>query len=129
MSDRKCEDRIDEAMESLEFDLEAMIRVSGGDVFDEDDERDIKLLKYIKDDDINDYSVHELAAGISNYSVYRAEISGGGPSSYIEAKVDGDGDLIEVTYHFLDWFDGAKRKVSENSYIWNYMRDYIIGDR
>ena len=129
MSDRKCEDRIDEAMENLEFDLEAMIRVSGGDVFDEEDEHDIELLKFIDLDDINDYSVHELAAGISNYTVYRAEISGGGPSSYIEARVDGDGDLIEVTYHFLDWFDGAKRKVSENSYIWNYMRDYIIGDR
>jgi len=30
-----------------------------------------------------------------------------------------------VTYHFLDWFDGAIREVQEGSNVWQYAQTVI----
>jgi hypothetical protein len=58
--------------------------------------------------------------GISVQKVMRIELSTGGPASFIEAYLDDENNVDEVFYHFQDWFDGAKRKVSSHSAIYRY---------
>ena len=58
--------------------------------------------------------------GISTQKVMRIELSTGGPASFIEAYLDNENNVDEVFYHFQDWFDCAKRKVSSYSAIYRY---------
>jgi hypothetical protein len=30
-----------------------------------------------------------------------------------------------MTYHYADWFDHAQRKVSENSYLWDFAMQLV----
>jgi hypothetical protein len=52
------------------------------------------------------------------------ELSWGGPSDFLTVSHDG-AEVIAVTYHFQDWFDGATREVSEGSKVWEYARTVI----
>jgi hypothetical protein len=41
--------------------------------------------------------------------IYRVEMSWGGPSDYFEIEVDPqECQIVDIVYHFLDWFDGAE---------------------
>jgi hypothetical protein len=41
--------------------------------------------------------------------IYRVEMSWGGPSDYFEIEVDPvEHQIVDIVYHFLDWFDGAE---------------------
>jgi len=52
--------------------------------------------------------LHEEPIGYSKATVHRIEYSWGGPQDYFEVWED-DGQITRISYHFLDWFDGATR--------------------
>lgn len=67
---------------------------------------------------------------VDQYLLVRLEISWGGPQDYIELMVDKETkEVMDGTYHFKDWFDGAQWSLSvaelemienEFRYLWDY---------
>ena len=53
-------------------------------------------------------------------SYFRYQISYGGPSEEFRIYVDVGLNIYKVEFWYLDWFDGAKRKVSSDSAIYRY---------
>jgi len=84
---------------------------------------------YAKADEGDDQAqeeIYEQAYGISSYTLVKIELSGGGPSSWLEAKYDTKGDgLLSVKYYFADWFDVASRDVAEGTALWRYADETI----
>lgn len=117
-----CKERIEEEYRRTDDYIELMFKVLDGYEFDEDDEDDKKQLQEIEDDGIDEGTIHEYAAGTSMEKLLTIVLSGGGPSSHIEAIIDEDGYVKSATYHFLDWFDGATRKISEDSAMFRYVQ-------
>ena len=117
-----CKERIEEEYRRADDYIELMFKVLDGYEFDEDDEDDKKQLQEIEDDGIDEGTIHEDAAGTSMEKLLTIVLSGGGPSSHIEAIIDEDGYVKSATYHFLDWFDGATRKISEDSAMFRYVQ-------
>ena len=117
-----CQERIEEEYRRTDDYIELMFKVLDGYEFDEDDEDDKKQLQEIEDDGIDEGTIHEYAAGTSMEKLLTIVLSGGGPSSHIEAIIDEDGYVKSATYHFLDWFDGATRKISEDSAMFRYVQ-------
>jgi hypothetical protein len=117
-----CQERIEEEYRRTDDYIELMFKVLDNDSLDEDDEDDKKLLQQIEEDGIDEGSIHEYAAGTSMEKLLTIVLSGGGPSSHIEAIIDEDGYVKSATYHFLDWFDGATRKISEDSAMFRYVQ-------
>jgi hypothetical protein len=70
--------------------------------------------------------VHEMAYGISVYSVAKVIWSGGGPADWIEITFD-KYDLIKVEYIYQDWYDGARVAVEEDSAVWRYAEEMLEG--
>jgi hypothetical protein len=117
-----CKERIEEEYRRTDDYIELMFKVLDNDTLDEDDEDDKKILQQIEEDGIDEGSIHEYAAGTSMEKLLTIVLSGGGPSSHIEAIIDEDGYVKSATYHFLDWFDGASRKISEDSSMFRYVQ-------
>jgi hypothetical protein len=117
-----CKERIEEEYRRTDDYIELMFKVLDNYEFDEDDEDDKKQLHEIEDDGIDEGTIHEYAAGTSMEKLLTIVLSGGGPSSHIEAIIDEDGYVKSATYHFLDWFDGATRKISEDSAMFRYVQ-------
>ena len=117
-----CKERIEEEYRRADDYIELMFKVLDDYEFDEDDEDDKKLLQLIEEDGIDEGTIHEYAAGTSMEKLLTIVLSGGGPSSHIEAIIDEDGYVKSATYHFLDWFDGATRKISEDSAMFRYVQ-------
>lgn len=105
-----CAQRIDEAMASREADIKAMVEQAEGTEYYGDEE-----------------AIYEYALAVSKYTVVKIELSWGGPSDYLECRVDDKSGLYSVTYHFQDWYDGAEREVEEGSYLWQYADSMIEG--
>ena len=116
-----CEERIEEEYRRADDYIELMFKVLDNDRLDEDDEDDRKILQHIEDNGVDEDSIYEYAAGTSIKKLLTIEISGGGPSSHIEAIIDEDGYVEKATYHFLDWFDGARRNISKDSFMFRYV--------
>ena len=117
-----CKERIEDEYRRADDYIELMFKVLDNYEFDEDDEDDKKQLQEIEDDGIDEGTIHEYAAGTSMEKLLTIVLSGGGPSSHIEAIIDEDGYVKSATYHFLDWFDGATRKISEDSAMFRYVQ-------
>lgn len=115
-----CEERIDASMKSLDEDLKTVLAAFDVSRLDPDDEDDAEILEKIESEGLTETSVYEFPLGVSFYKVVKVEISAGGPSSYLEIHVQDDDVITKVTYHFLDWFDGAVRHVDQNSFIWEF---------
>jgi hypothetical protein len=109
-------------MEYTELHIKAMLTVAHNEIDDLDDEDpdDMEVLKTINTEDINDTDIYEYALGIDIRKYHRIHLSIGGPASFIEVITDDQDEIIDVYYHFQDWFDGAKRKVDEDSSIYRY---------
>ena len=112
-----CESRIQPNMDNCEEYLSFMFKVVDSETLDEDDK---KVMQLIEDEGLNEDTIYEYALGISIQKVMRIELSTGGPASFIEAYLDDENNVDEVFYHYQDWFDGAKRKVSSDSAIFRY---------
>jgi hypothetical protein len=69
--------------------------------------------------------LNNLALEISSFKVIKILFSTGGPSDWLEAKIDDDGELFQLSYHYADWFDHAEVNVPINSYLWDYVTTII----
>lgn len=74
----------------------------------------------IKNEEYNEDSLYEFPLGISKQTVFKIELSTGGPADFIRAYVNDEGFIDRVTYHYQDWFDGAEMEVDENSHMWEF---------
>lgn len=118
--DKTCEERIDEALFDREEYLEMAFKVIDGDYLDDEDENDKEILEYIEQNDLNEDSINELPLGVEKNTIIKIELSTGGPADYIEAFVDNDGSVYKVMYHYQDWFDGAEKRVSQDSPMFRF---------
>ena len=116
-----CQERIEEEYRRADDYIEMMFKVLDNEKLDEEDEDDRKILQHIEDNGVDEDSIYEYAAGTSIKKLLTIELSGGGPSSHIEAIIDEDGYVEKATYHFLDWFDGARRNISKDSFMFRYV--------
>lgn len=117
---KTCQERIEEEYRRADDYLELIFRVYDDDL-DEDDEDDKEILKQVKDEEIDNQTIYEYAAGSSMKRLLTIELSGGGPSSHIEAIINEDNVVESAQYVFLDWFDGARRKINEDSAMFRYV--------
>lgn len=117
-----CEQRIQESQEYTELHIKAMFAVANNEIDDLDDENtdDVEVLRYINTNDVNDTDLFEHHLGVDVSKHYRIHLSTGGPASFIEVITNDENEILNVYYHFQDWFDGAKRKVDETSSIYRY---------
>lgn len=117
-----CEQRILESYQNTAIHISAMLAAFGNEIddLDDKDEYDIKVLKAIKNDDIDENSLFEYALGVDIHKSYRIHLSTGGPASFIEVITTEDDEIIDMYYHFQDWFDGAKTKINEDSSLYRY---------
>ena len=119
--DRTCKERVEGQMQDRDEDIAALYElvdhgsVNGtGEDYDEAVERLDNFLLSI------DQTIH-----------IKMLMSWGGPSDYIEVIVNrlsatpSDYEILEAWYHFEDWFDGAERRISEDSALWRYLTDTI----
>jgi|TARA_R110000765_G_scaffold275139_1_gene373499 hypothetical protein len=53
---------------------------------------------------------------------FRWQLSWGGPSDEYRIFMEEDGSIEHITYHFMDWYDGAEMEVYENE-IWEFIRE------
>jgi len=69
---------------------------------------------------------YPLNIDVRRKTIVRLELSYGGPQDYFEAEVE-DGQLTDITYHFLDWFDGAERTIrgDEASTVEEFLRSVM----
>lgn len=97
--EKSCEDRIDEELKSRVEDIERVLEAvdSSEDGFEIDGDKYEDLAEWI--------NWYALAYNDDpHYRAKRLELSYGGPQDYFLFFEDGT-----IEYHFLDWFDGAKR--------------------
>ncbi|RKY03240.1 hypothetical protein DRP77_06585 [Candidatus Poribacteria bacterium] len=64
----------------------------------------------------------ENALALTRLEVYRLELSWGGPQDYFEFFYDPEAEaLVDIAYHYLDWFDGAVRRVKPGTREWEVL--------
>ncbi len=78
---------------------------------------------WLRDHDEADNDVLGVSAEVA--VTLRVELSTGGPADFLTAELDvADGSVSDVTYHFQDWFDGAKRSVPSRSSLYSLVERY-----
>lgn len=114
----------DEAADLLELDDDRNATYS---VEADDSGEDATTLYIWASDSLNDdvrQRLSELPLGISSQTVFRVDLSTGGPGDWLEVVCGGDtpryeperGDgchyeIERIVYHFDDWFDHAEREL------------------
>ena len=102
----KCEDRIDDQLKDLE-------------------ESCADILKGYYDGEDQGYEEwNNYPLAVTTRQETKIELSWGGPSDFLTVSHDRV-EIYTVTYHFLDWFDGAIREVEEGSNVWQYAQTVI----
>ena len=94
-----CEERIDSQLQALEEDIAGIVE------------------QYYEGDEEGVWNNYPLA--VSTSTITKIEFSWGGPSDFLKVEHDGS-DVLSVTYHFQDWFDGAFREIEKGSKVWEY---------
>ena len=102
----KCEDRIDDYLANLEDRCKVLL----ADYYDGEEEG------------FENWNNYPLA--VSTRQETKIELSWGGPSDFLSIIHDKE-EIYTVTYHFQDWFDGARRSVQEGSQVWEYAQTVI----
>ncbi|KEZ34303.1 MULTISPECIES: hypothetical protein [Frankia] len=98
----KCEDRIDAQLLNLERWYRRRYKRL---------DKALRANDYAREEEIRE----ELAPlAVSARRLVRVEFFWGGPSAHMDAEVD-NGQVVAATFHFLDWFDGASRSISDSS--------------
>jgi len=86
-------------------------------------ERVEEFKEALKSEDLTEW-LNENALALSKTEIYRLELSWGGTQDYFEFEFDTENkQLIRITYHFLDWFDGAEREIKENTEEWRILEE------
>jgi len=104
---RTCEERIDEMLKERIEDFRHALQ-EDWEYFGEQYEDFIEW--------INSYAL--AYSDDPHYRAKRLELSWGGPQDYFLFFEDGT-----IEYHFLDWFDGAKRELDPDSEEYKIMRE------
>ena len=99
---KSCKGRIVESLKSLNEDLTALYSNPESDEYFDDP-----------------------ALSVDSYKLINVCLSYGGPSSYLEIKVNLDGEIMSVTYRFSDWFDTATLPVFEHEPAYEYARSIV----
>lgn len=101
-----CEERIDKELKRVIGDFKrAMESINeDGQVVISEDEVYEDIIEWL-----NSYALSY--EDDPHYRAKRLELSWGGPSDYFLFFESGD-----IEYHFLDWFDGASRKLTGEDY-------------
>jgi len=85
-------------------------------------ERRIEDMKEVVESEDPIEKLNEYALALSKTELYKLELSSGGPQDYFVFEYDAEfKELLDITYHFLDWFDGAKRNIPFNSEEWKIL--------
>lgn len=113
MSELTCAERIDENLARVAEDF--TIYMEDDDVREEGNE-DLPPFyeygldfSYVEPNTFNDQPV----------GYYRYQLSWGGPSDELRFHPNG-----EITYHFIDWFDGAKKYVTNRTWA-KWLREWF----
>ncbi len=67
-------------------------------------------------DEYADETWMEAPLSVEKRTTIIVQMSWGGPSDQFECVLDDEGHIDQVTYRFLDWFDGATREVDINNH-------------
>ena len=102
----KCEDRIDNELKDREDYLAGLYAMSDED---SDEARE---------------NISEMAYGVDTMKVTRVIWSGGGPADWIEI-FHNEAGIDRVEYVYQDWYDGARRPVSEGSAVYRYAEEIL----
>ena len=102
--DLSCEERIDSQLANLEESCADIVKI------------------YYEGDEEGEWNNYPLA--VTTRQETKIELSWGGPSDFLSVIHEG-ADILSVTYHFQDWFDGAKRDIEEGSKVWEYVQTVI----
>ena len=79
-------------------------------------------IKQIVNDEDPVESLNNYALALGKTVNYKLELSYGGPQDYFIFEYDPDShSLVGITYHFLDWFDGAQRSIRQESKEWQIL--------
>lgn len=112
-SEKTCAELIDDRLRSREQSLADIYKAI---------EKDESIEGY---EEAND-ALYEFALGVALYTTVRIDLSTGGPADWLECMVDRSGSgLINVTYHYSDWFDHAEESVDVDSPLWNYADEMV----
>lgn len=131
-----CAERIDDMLKQTLDDFRSKIKVYNyaaggigyeeyGEPTDEDIEEVVNELgatldKYKDDPSLEETAIQawdETPIGISVSRVVKIELSWGGPADFFEVEIDESGRIDgRITYHFQDWFDGAKKDLEGADY-------------
>jgi hypothetical protein len=110
---KNCEQVIDSHMEDRNVYLENLNDIIGdNESSSEDVENALRELS-------------EFPAGIESFKVIKIILSGGGPADWIEVKVNDEGDVMGMSYHWQDWGDHAQRKIYSDSYLWDFAMQIV----
>lgn len=108
-----CEQRIDDCLYDI-ADIMTMY-MEDGDLFEEGNEHYPPFHEYgLSFDYVEPNTFNHQPVGY-----YRYQFSWGGPSDELRFHPDGS-----ITYHFMDWFDGAKRYVTNKPWA-KWLREYF----
>lgn len=114
MSDKTCNERIKEALESRESYLEEVYEaIDFGEEYEDRDPRD---------------ELSEFGIGMDKVTVVKIHLSAGGPADWIEAELyeqkHGFG-IQSLKYHYSDWFDHAERTIYTDSPLYRFAEEII----
>jgi len=91
MSDKSCEERIDDQLRGRLEDFNRILVDSG-----DDDKYDEAMDEWL-----------EYPLSVEGKRFIRVELSTGGPGDWLDVHYDGGGLITRIEYYFNDWFDGA----------------------
>jgi hypothetical protein len=138
MSDQPtCEERIDEQMAGRLGDIAAMQRLArwqDGDTIDDAMGELLRERSAESEDEstVNDAgyrAMQQLPLGVSAQTVFRIDLSTGGPGDWFEVRCSGNApaykrydcqtdrtafvpfEIESISYHFNDWFDHAEQEL------------------
>jgi len=111
----KCEEVIEENLKGRMKDISKALRLAEKypNGFMMDGDRYEGLIEWLD----------SYALALSRTIVYKLELSWGGPQDYFTFECDKDGELGEIVYHYLDWFDGATREIKSSSDDWQILEN------
>ena len=104
MSEPTCEQRIDEHKANRLAYIKLLSGPNAAEIAYElglEDEDDIEQAAYD--------ALIELPLCVETFRTVKVTIGIGGPGDWFEARLDEDGEITRIDYHFNDWFDHAER--------------------
>jgi len=115
IKEQTCEERIDSQLSNLEESVTDILKGYYGEREGEGEDQDNE----------SGYEAwNNFPLAVTTRQETKIELSWGGPSDFLTVSHNGS-EVITVTYHFQDWFDGATREVSKGSKVWEYARTVI----